>query len=730
MVETVHLALAELVKNAYDADATEVLVIVAPAEDGKSVITVSDNGSGMTFEDVKAYWMRIATTNKVGNQVSPRYGRPKTGSKGIGRFSCRRLGTKLELETTGRDAKGIDETTHVTFDWKDYVPGTDVTKITCPGEVAPSEGRQTGTKLVITGGSYEEWNRRSWNTLKRQMVVLVANRGVKRPGFEEDPGFNIKLGAPGLEDDLIANPREQLMQAGWGTLRIAVADDGTLECSLEAKKIGRRNYTLREAYPALGGTTAEIAILPTYSKEQLRNTRVLSLGNLQKILPDWGGVFVRQHGFRVYPFGAPGNDWLHIDRDRGRRLGTTEFDVLRKFARKLEGVESGRELLNMLSSQSYVGSVEVASPDPGLFEMKANREGFVGERGISVLRKAVRFAIDWTTIYRDYYLRLVEREKAQAARKEFEKAAKVQAEPQRVIKTAAVYIKEELSNLTQRLPLEKRQMGRALTKAADAILQSEKATGEELRHLRLVASTSSLLLIFAHDVKSLLGDLDHYGVTLDSLARALSGSAKEKVKRIRQEILDSKHRFVDLLEMTSLISVDSKTAKVRELALRDRVEKAIGCYKLVTDRYEISVDATGVAESLKTGKILEAEVYSILLNVLSNAIKAVIAKGGTKEIFLAAEKVAGGTRLNVFDTGVGVKPERSEDLFVPFVADPEGTLYPSLKKRMNPEDEYIVGTGSGLGLSIVREIVQSRCGEVCFRPAKGKWRTNLEILLP
>ncbi len=67
---------------------------------------------------------------------------------------------------------------------------------------------------------------------------------------------------------------------------------------------------------------------------------------------------------------------------------------------------------------------------------------------------------------------------------------------------------------------------------------------------------------------------------------------------------------------------------------------------------------------------------------------------------------------------------------MPFVADPEGMMYPLLEKKMNPEDEYIMGAGSGLGLSIVREIVRVRGGNVAFRPAKGDWRTNLEVILP
>ena len=739
LVESDHIALAELIKNSYDADASEVTVALKLDEEAKSLkrkspkrkslILVMDNGCGMTFSDVQNYWMRIATTNKVSNDVSKKYGRPKTGSKGIGRFSCRRLGKKLGLETTGIRGDGRYETTKVTFNWDDYEPGTEVTKITCPGERTTSREGKTGTKLIIQGGDYDRWNQRSWNALKRQMVVLVANRGVKRRGFEEDPGFDITLLTADFEEEVVTNPREQLMEGGWGTLKLEVEKDGTLKCLLKAKKIGERNYTLKEAYPELAGTTSEIAILPD-KKDQLRNTSILSLGALEKILPEWGGVFVKQRGFRVYPFGSPGDDWLGIDRDRGRRLGQTEYDVLRGLADRLEGVDSSRALLNMLSSHSYVGSVEVSSPDMKFFEMKASREGFVGEECIKALRKAVRFAIDWSTIYRDYYLRLVGKEKTEAIRMEFEEAVQTRTEPDKVVETAVEYVKQEVRQLTSKLPRGEREIGRSLIKATDVILQTDKSTKDELRHLRLVASTSSLLLIFAHDVKGLLGDLDNYSTSLGSIAKQLTGVAAKKVGEIREEISETKKRFRELLDMNSLISVDSRKAKKETLALKEKVEKAKRCYRLVLNKYDIEVDCSKIPNQLNTGKMLEAELYSILLNVLSNSIKAVIAGGKVKKIMVTALKVKEGTKINILDTGVGVELESSNDLFVPFIADPRGTMYSLLSKRINPEDEYIVGTGSGLGLSIVREIVNVRGGSIEFRSAEGEWKTNLEIILP
>src|ERR1051325_7036989 len=181
LVETPHIALVELVKNAYDADATETTIKIVPNPDlnveivndksgiativGKSSgpeIQITDNGSGMTFQDVKDYWMRIATTHKQNRDVSPRYGRPRTGSKGIGRFSCRRLGTKLKLVTTAA-RNGSFEQTEVVFNWLDFEPGEEISTIEVEGVRKKLSNALTGTSLIISGRGIDEWNRRGYN---------------------------------------------------------------------------------------------------------------------------------------------------------------------------------------------------------------------------------------------------------------------------------------------------------------------------------------------------------------------------------------------------------------------------------------------------------------------------------------------------------------------------------------------------------------------------------------
>src|SRR5438094_9747405 len=84
LVASPEVALVELFKNAYDADSPSCDVRLG--DDEKSLI-VEDKGHGMTLDDFRGKWMRIATSSKLQERRSPRYQRELTGAKGIGRFA-------------------------------------------------------------------------------------------------------------------------------------------------------------------------------------------------------------------------------------------------------------------------------------------------------------------------------------------------------------------------------------------------------------------------------------------------------------------------------------------------------------------------------------------------------------------------------------------------------------------------------------------------------------------
>jgi signal transduction histidine kinase len=146
-------AVLELIKNAYDADASLVEVAIQSASlgDGQvaSSIRVSDNGTGMTEDDIRRGWLNISASAKRdlkrGGGTTPG-GRTPLGDKGLGRLSTQRLGDKLEILT--RPAKSELEY-EVDFRWSEFehVKNVGDVKATVRSRAAT---RPTGTTLTVT----------------------------------------------------------------------------------------------------------------------------------------------------------------------------------------------------------------------------------------------------------------------------------------------------------------------------------------------------------------------------------------------------------------------------------------------------------------------------------------------------------------------------------------------------------------------------------------------------
>src|SRR4051794_8213877 len=94
-------ALTELIKNAYDADATSVQIFGEGLnERAGGKITVTDNGVGMSGAEFRSGYLTIAGRGKeAGDRRSRRFGRRFTGEKGIGRLATHKLAHRLDVQS-------------------------------------------------------------------------------------------------------------------------------------------------------------------------------------------------------------------------------------------------------------------------------------------------------------------------------------------------------------------------------------------------------------------------------------------------------------------------------------------------------------------------------------------------------------------------------------------------------------------------------------------------------
>ena len=145
-----HIVLAELVKNSYDADATQVTIKFTPNE-GR--IEIIDDGHGMSVDEFKNFWMRIGTTHKKEKQSKK--GRLMTGSKGVGRLAVQFLANKLTIVTIPADKNrnGLE----VYIDWNKAI------------ETKPAETKEL-TEVEVT---YNEFDRNPSDTRNPQGTSII-----------------------------------------------------------------------------------------------------------------------------------------------------------------------------------------------------------------------------------------------------------------------------------------------------------------------------------------------------------------------------------------------------------------------------------------------------------------------------------------------------------------------------------------------------------------------------
>lgn len=188
-------AVFELVKNCYDANATEVLVSFenVGSKKGNGKIIIKDNGIGMSFSDIRDKWMVVGTNSKRSSLYSAEpFNRKFVGEKGIGRFAVDKLGEKLHIKTKQTEE---DNLLNVKIDWDEYEEISDKSKLSKQLSLFTEIDNkyfyennigEKGTELIITKIS-DLWTENDLERLYKELSKLVS------PFYPIDPPFNITI---------------------------------------------------------------------------------------------------------------------------------------------------------------------------------------------------------------------------------------------------------------------------------------------------------------------------------------------------------------------------------------------------------------------------------------------------------------------------------------------------------------------------------------------------------
>ena len=339
-----YVAVFELVKNSFDAHATKVTIeFTELGNPQEAKITVTDNGKGMNYEDINNKWLFVAYSAKQeGTEDSGDYrnqiyaNRPFAGAKGIGRFSCDRLGKFLLLETKKQNSKRKEI---LYTDWEKFEGSLkdEFIDIHVLHESEESTSQPShGTRLEISH-LRSSWDRKKLLKLKDSLAKLINPNA-----FGESFEIEIKVPEEKTNDAKETDPINKVNglvknfifdELGLKTTKIqsnisedgevistALFDGGTMIYNLQTKS--NFHYSEDNERQKLKG----IRITLYYLNRSAKNTFARRMGLASRL---YGHVFLYRHGFRIYPYGEPNEDPLKLEVRKSRKtnslIGTGEL---------------------------------------------------------------------------------------------------------------------------------------------------------------------------------------------------------------------------------------------------------------------------------------------------------------------------------------------------------------------------------------------------------------------
>lgn len=751
------VAVFELVKNSFDARATEVKIRFENIYSDDAKIVIQDNGKGMDYDDLIDKWLFVAysakrdgteDTNDYRNKLKPE--RFYAGAKGVGRFSCDRLGRYLNLITIKNEPKSKIE--NLKIDWRKFEEDQKKEFITIPVEhnvlESTSYKLKHGTVLEISGINPGDWNRENLKKLKDKLSKLVRpdlNKTIKEKKFKilleipeekENDGKEIEKGQNRGESEgyfyyntvngEIKNFIFDELDIRTTKIISSVSPDGKF---ITTKLIDRDLfiYEIKEhnKYALLKNVSVTLYFLNRGAKT-IFSRRM----GIQPV--EYGSLFVYKNGFRIYPYGERGDDSLGIDN------------------RAVQGYSRFIGLRNLIGQVDIQGENpdlrEATSRDAGMVKTKAysqltDASPFADSLLLTTLRRLEKYVVDVTqwgindenyeikdsneakeglvklisNIYDDQTLVDVSYNKDIVDildQREEKSAKKLLANFKRVAaETKNTQLLKDAKKLEKRIV----QQAKALESATKEIQEKEKQgqtlkeeleqqTSETLFARAVVTTENKELISIQHHIYR--HSAQHITSFLDNLVNAINNnSPKDKLLELVNKIAFENKKIITLSRFVTKANFDTTTNKIKADLVQFVNEYVLNVYReykhLTMNNQNIDIKCSTPKDLKFELTFKPIELIIILDNLLSNSFKA-----KAKKVLLTWERARNNeVILKVSDDGIGIPDKNVSKIF---------------------DFRYTTTNGSGLGLYHAKEVVEKMGGSITVN---NKLKQGVEFIL-
>lgn len=719
-----HIALAELAKNSYDADANTCRVIF-----GEDSIEVIDDGHGMDLAEFRRFWLRLGTQHKREEGTSRLLGRPFTGSKGIGRLAVQFLAKRLDLWTTG-ESRGAG-TFHAHVDWERVRAGGSLRTVPVRIQrVGPDRRPQYpnrhrhGTRIVLSGLRKTDWNEQDLEELGRELWALrspfAALRGQR--GRRDDPyWFDVEVEAPGIEDARESfDARLRALTAEVWRARITGrvrdgrnGDRATLSVEFDkgypdgapaqtySDRVKLSELRLLDGEPGPGRPLLDHADFTIYVyKLAGKQPSGFTVGDLRDYLDTYGNVSVYDAGFRLPYYGAD-NDWLDVGQDYSRRMSRSRV-LMPKWnieARYMLDLPEPRRLFGAVEiSTNREAAAEGVGAAPGdWLQITSGRDRLHSNLAYEQLRSLIRYSMD---LYANRY----------AARQVR------QVEQRRSVEPASA----RFSRVRGLLRKYRKVVPDDVFEQLDAEVQGAEQAAASVEEV--FQARTGLLAPLAAAGMTALGMTHEFARETRVLQQA----------RRRLVVLAKRYKLPDIVEAADEIaaaaarisSMQSLFSPLLTPEDREGDERLLvaSIVRQVTDSMAPLVP--GLAIAVEVPRDLRfppgplASWSAVVQNVLANAWNAVLDAAEARVTF-SGRREGGDEELVISDTGVGlgIPIADASQLFEPF----------ERRLEIDPSRRSIAIGGQGLGLAIVRMICERHGVAVEFVAPRPGFSTSVRM---
>lgn len=702
------IAIIELVKNAYDADAENVNIKFVNIESDFPSMIIEDDGNGMTEKQLCDRWMLIGTQNKLTAKKSKSKKRILIGEKGLGRLGLDRLCHKTIIQSfTKSGTSGIE----LEIDWTKY-EGTNsrlekikhdyfsITKKINNEEGGGFRRYIKGTRLALQGLK-DCWEKESLVDLKRELSLLISPfAGIN------DFHINIESGVGWKDVDGNVTATEILKGAEWH-IEASIDDAGQVAYKFSSS-LYKKSYTFkptnwnlfikdRADAPRCGPLSMVIYFYPR--KDVELGKLKFAATQIKTFLDSNQGIRIYRDNFRVSPYGQPNGegDWLRLSyRRQASPGGVTQLGWRVGYNQVVGSVFINREVNSNLKDQT-------------------NREGIVESNGYYDLRA---FAVKVIEEF-EYYRRDFEQKRKKG--KDFEKTITIVEQRAQESKRALNELKSAQKQVTKLIRDSKNKddvspatinsiLSSAISEVNTTISNSQKAQKDFVD----AALKKEEHLI---QEKNTLGNLASLGILTASFGHEtlastnlLAINAKQLKRNLPDNLFMVSEVIRDVIEenLSVLVKESGKIETFANFALKNirrdkRKRKTIHIDKIakkVFFSFETSLEEKNIKYKINSDDNIpsicgfEIDWESIFVNFITNSVWAIVRSDNHKRKIRIGIK-NNKNRLDIYfsDSGKGFEKGTEKRIFEP-----------GFSTKRNAKGEVF---GTGMGLAIVKNFVDS-----------------------